>query len=941
MKNFYFLVIAAFVFSSVQAQFINIPDANLKTALISSADFNGDFEIDAWEASITQDITIANLEITDFEGLQYFTNLHYLDCSENHSVVNFDLIYSLPLTELRCSDMGLTSLNLSNFPNLYYLYCDKNHLTTIDASGLSQLRNFTCAENQLTAISLAGDALLEYFNCNNNMLSTIDFTGLSALKQLVCSRNNLTNQNGISSINSTALEYVECSNNQLSGNFSLLNSPNLKSLDCANNLLTDISLSPGANLLSLNCANNMFASLNLAPYTSIKLLQCNNNQLTSLQVYSPVIETLDFKSNSITSVTLAGTGLLQDVFASFNQLSELDLTGAVNLHKLYIDHNNFTQYNSVMPNSAWTELSYFDCSYNNLTTVDVSQNVINYFYCGHNLLTEIIQNPSQHIEIFDARSNLFTEFILRCHTGTAFLLNDNPLLEFINLKDGDCGYAAGVYFENCPNLRYICVKDAYYQEMNIQNKINLYGYTNCHVNTYCSFNPGGTYNVIGGNQKYDLDGNGCDNADLPINSVRFNVVGGISSGTTISGIVGDYSIPVANGSYTITPTVENPAYFNVSPTSFTADFPTEASPLVQNICVSPTGIHHDLEVTIVPTSRARPGFDATYKIVYKNKGTQIESGLINLNFDDAVLDLTVSNPIISSQSTNVLQWNFINLMPFENREIVFTLNVNSPIETPPVANGSILNFTVSVNSDATDETPENNECILNQTVTNSIDPNDKTCLEGTTITPDMAGKEVHYMIRFENTGTANAENIVVKDMIDTSKFDINSLVPLDGSAPFITRISNTNKVEFIFENINLPFDDANNDGYVAFKIKTKPTLVSGDTFSNTASIYFDYNFPVVTNTATTTIAVLAKQDFNFENYFKIYPNPANNVLNIESKKQIEVTSVSIYNTLGQLVLVVPNAKDIKTVDVSALKSGNYFIKILSDKGSSNIKFIKQ
>ncbi|HOZ75249.1 MAG TPA: T9SS type A sorting domain-containing protein, partial [Flavobacterium sp.] len=224
-------------------------------------------------------------------------------------------------------------------------------------------------------------------------------------------------------------------------------------------------------------------------------------------------------------------------------------------------------------------------------------------------------------------------------------------------------------------------------------------------------------------------------------------------------------------------------------------------------------------------------------------------------------------------------------------------------------------------------------------VVNSFDPNDKTCLEGASITPEMAGKYVHYLIRFENTGTANAENIVVKDMIDTSKFDVDSLIPLNGSHEFVTRTSG-NKVEFIFENINLPFDDANNDGYVAFKIKTKPTLVLGDTFSNTASIYFDYNFPIVTEPAVTVIAVLAKQDFVFDSYFRIYPNPASGILKIESKQNIEVQSISIYNTLGQVVLVVPNAKATKVVDVSGLQTGNYFIKIHTDKGTSNAKFIK-
>ena len=48
--------------------------------------------------------------------------------------------------------------------------------------------------------------------------------------------------------------------------------------------------------------------------------------------------------------------------------------------------------------------------------------------------------------------------------------------------------------------------------------------------------------------------------------------------------------------------------------------------------------------------------------------------------------------------------------------------------------------------------------------------------------------------------------------------DLNSLVPVSGSHSFVTRIISGNKVEFIFESINLPFDDFNNEGYVAFKI---------------------------------------------------------------------------------------------------------------------------
>ncbi len=60
-------------------------------------------------------------------------------------------------------------------------------------------------------------------------------------------------------------------------------------------------------------------------------------------------------------------------------------------------------------------------------------------------------------------------------------------------------------------------------------------------------------------------------------------------------------------------------------------------------------------------------------------------------------------------------------------------------------------------------------------------------------------------------------------------------------------------------------------GMWLLKSKTKPSLVVGDSFSNTASIYFDYNFPIVTNTATTSVLQsLGNIDFEFDSYFKMY-----------------------------------------------------------------------
>jgi hypothetical protein len=445
--------------------------------------------------------------------------------------------------------------------------------------------------------------------------------------------------------------------------------------------------------------------------------------------------------------------------------------------------------------------------------------------------------------------------------------------------------------------------------------------------------------TLQGNVRYDSNSNGCDASDSTVPNQKITFINGGVTGTLIANQTGFYSYYDVNaGNNTFTPVLENPSYFTVTPPNASVVLSTSNNLFVQNFCIAPNGTHNDLEVSLIPYTNARPGFDASYKIIYKNKGTTTQNGSVNLTFSDNVMDLVVATPTTTSQGTNLLTWSFTNLAPFETREILVTMNINSPSETPAIIAGNTLLFNATI-SGATDETPVNNSSPLNQTVVGSIDPNDKTCIEGNSMPIADVGKYLHYVIRFENTGTANAEFVVVRDIIDTSKFDIATLTPLSGSHPFTTKITNTNKVEFIFENINLPFNDANNDGYVTFKIKTKTTLPLGTNINNTANIYFDYNLPITTNTATTTVAVLGTQDFNFGNVFSLSPVPTKDILTITTKQTVEMSSVSIYNTLGQLVQTVTNPNE--TIDVSELTRGTYFIKISSDKGTASSKFIKE
>jgi hypothetical protein len=384
--------------------------------------------------------------------------------------------------------------------------------------------------------------------------------------------------------------------------------------------------------------------------------------------------------------------------------------------------------------------------------------------------------------------------------------------------------------------------------------------------------------------------------------------------------------------------LENPAYFNVSPPNLSATFPAQTSPVTQNFCISANGLHPDLDILILPLNAAQPGFDTYYSIIYSNKGNMVQSGEFTFAYDENTADYVSANVNPLSQTAGMLTWSYSNLRPFETREIIVTVNINSPTETPAVNIDDSLSFTAVITGSAAEETPADNTNTFEQIVVGSFDPNDITCLEGATISPEMVGTYVHYLIRFENTGTFPATNVVIADLIDTTKFDISTLVPIYSSHDFMVRTTNGNKTEFIFESINLPFDDANNDGYIAYKIKTRPNLVVGDQFSKNANIYFDYNAPIVTNTVTTTVTALATANFTTER-FTIYPNPVNNELHISAANGVVVQSVSIYNLLGQLVLAIGQPIDV--IDVSNLNTGNYFIKIHSENGTSTEKFIKQ
>ena len=117
------------------------------------------------------------------------------------------------------------------------------------------------------------------------------------------------------------------------------------------------------------------------------------------------------------------------------------------------------------------------------------------------------------------------------------------------------------------------------------------------------------------------------------------------------------------------------------------------------------------------------------------------------------------------------------------------------------------------------------------------------------------GQWLDYVIRFQNTGTDTAFNVVITDQL-AANLDASSFQMLEASHP--ARIKRDDRaLTFEFLNIQLPDSNVNeplSHGYIKFRVKPLPTLGDGDMVNNRANIYFDYNAPVVTNTAVTAFS---------------------------------------------------------------------------------------
>lgn len=272
-------------------------------------------------------------------------------------------------------------------------------------------------------------------------------------------------------------------------------------------------------------------------------------------------------------------------------------------------------------------------------------------------------------------------------------------------------------------------------------------------------------------------------------------------------------------------------------------------------------------VTVSPVGLPpRPGFPVEYEVCVHNYSTTPAEVSVTFDFTN-MLNTSVIDADSGIIGTSTINWNMIELGVFGSQ--CFSVTMQVQVGTPP---GTILNPVVSVDAmpnPTADIDLSNNVHSFSHEVVAAYDPNDKVVdqpIVNFTEIEEGEGVELEYVIRFQNTGNFFATNVRVEDVLP-ELLDVNTIETIHASHDYELVIHPNNMVEWIFEDIMLPdstTNEAESHGQIHFRITTVPDITLENVIENSASIYFDFKQPVVTEPAVTTFMDCSEGSLSIE-----------------------------------------------------------------------------
>ena len=386
---------------------------------------------------------------------------------------------------------------IQDFTALTNLYCNYNNLTSLVVSGATALAFLDCGNNQLTSLDVSGATALAFLDCRSNQLTSLDVSQNTALYNLFTVSNQITS---LVVSGATALTYLYCSGNLLS-NLDVSNNLALTHLGCSNNQLTSLDVRNGnnMNMYSLGCTSNYNlycinvddATYSTANWTNIDPWAGFNN---NCQLALPgCTDSTNINYDPSATVNDSSCIYAKTYVPDNNFENHLEVNGmgdgianndSVYTHLIASQTNLNMEFYSIADLTGiedFTALAFLDCSLNQLTSLDLSQNtVLTHLNCWMNHLTSLDVSANTALTILSCGNNQLTSLDVR---------NGNN----VNMSNGNFN----AY--NNPNLSCISVDDTVYSNANWTNidpqtqfSNDCYAVSGCTDSLAVNYNPNAT-----------------------------------------------------------------------------------------------------------------------------------------------------------------------------------------------------------------------------------------------------------------------------------------------------------------------------------------------------------------------------------------------------------------------------------------------------------------
>ncbi len=324
---------------------------------------------------------------------------------------------------------------------------------------------------------------------------------------------------------------------------------------------------------------------------------------------------------------------------------------------------------------------------------------------------------------------------------------------------------------------------------------------------------------------------------------------------------------------------------------------------------------------------------------FSNLGTPAFAGTATVTMvHDAALTLLSTSPAYTSYNatTHTITWQVT------NNALGWTY-LNSVSATLGIPAGFVLGNSVSadwhIEPTQNDCETGNNNYHCSRIINGSYDPNFKECTPDSFIT--LNDSILTYTIHFQNTGTDTTHFITLRDTL-SANVDPATVMDLGAShQPYSFNLSKNGILTWYFDPIALPdstTDPINSQGFVRYSVKVKDGLPNGTMVTNRASIYFDYNGPVLTNTTVNLVnkSVGITEVLSCVNV-KVYPNPLNDyclftVNGFEGAYTLEIFDVTARKVFEQQQI----GTNLYRFNRKALAAGTYIYKITDTNGNSAV-----